>query len=350
MVPVDTNSVVTELDLLSRREALYPPQRLKSALGAAAVHVVLLVIFLMLPAAPVRIYQDVRPQVVDYRKSTPLTAPVLPKENQQFEMTQKEPNKGKVQKEANLDSLLPRQQQASQNNAAPAPRKFVPPAPSAQTASPQLAVPDPIPPQLGNPDAQLPQIADPQLPTSAPKLAFEVPGSTSGVPAGAPRMTIPKPAAPTIEEAVRANLRGRATSGLVVTDIADLPTGAGATLSASPKRGQAGSTLELLSDPQGVDFKPYLIRVLASVRRNWFAVIPESVKFGQRGKVTIQFAINQRGSVPKLVIASPSGTDSLDRAAVAGISASNPFPPLPSEFKGEFIRLQLSFSYNMPSN
>ena len=53
--------------------------------------------------------------------------------------------------------------------------------------------------------------------------------------------------------------------------------------------------------------------------------------------------------MPKLVIVMPSGTEALDRAAVAGISASNPFPPLPSEFRGDQIRLQLAFSYNVPT-
>ena len=37
---------------------------------------------------------------------------------------------------------------------------------------------------------------------------------------------------------------------------------------------------------------------------------------------------------------SKSGADALDRAAVAGISASVPFPPLPAEFKGDRIILQ----------
>jgi TonB family protein len=97
----------------------------------------------------------------------------------------------------------------------------------------------------------------------------------------------------------------------------------------------------------GVDFWPYLIKVLSSVRRNWFAVIPESANLGRTGRVVIQFAINRDGSVPKLVIAGPSGADALDRAAVAGISASNPFPPLPNEFKGSQVRLQFVFKYNV---
>jgi TonB family protein len=72
------------------------------------------------------------------------------------------------------------------------------------------------------------------------------------------------------------------------------------------------------------------------------------VKLGRRGKVAIQFSIGRDGNVPKLVIATPSGADALDRAAVAGISASVPFPPLPSEYKGEIIKLQFNFAYNMP--
>ena len=115
-----------------------------------------------------------------------------------------------------------------------------------------------------------------------------------------------------------------------------------------PSPGNAGSNLELLSDPQGVDFRPYLLQILATVRRNWFAVIPESARLGMsRGRVAIQFAIGRDGSVPKLVIATSSGVTSLDRAAVAGISASNPFPPLPADYSGNDVRLQFQFRYNI---
>jgi TonB family protein len=115
-----------------------------------------------------------------------------------------------------------------------------------------------------------------------------------------------------------------------------------------PIPGKLGSSVELLSDPQGVDFWPYLVKILATVRRNWFAIIPESARYGHRqGRVAVQFAISRDGTVPKLVIAGPSGTEALDRASVAAISASNPFPPLPADFKGGQIRLQLLFKYNV---
>ena len=48
------------------------------------------------------------------------------------------------------------------------------------------------------------------------------------------------------------------------------------------------------------------------------------------------------------MISSASGTEALDRAAVAGISASQPFPPFPTEYKGDKITLQFNFAYNMP--
>ena len=133
---------------------------------------------------------------------------------------------------------------------------------------------------------------------------------------------------------------------MVVGDFGDMPA-LGDPLRQAPSRGKTASTLELLSDPMGVDFKPYLIRVLAAVRRNWFAVIPESARMGRRGKVILQFSVDREGQVPKLVIAMPSGAEPLDRAAVAGISASVPLPPLPKEYTGNQIRLQLSFAYNM---
>ncbi len=136
---------------------------------------------------------------------------------------------------------------------------------------------------------------------------------------------------------------------LVVSD--DNPSepmpGAPGSLTRAPAQHAA---VELQSDPQGADFKPYLARILAIVRSNWRNVIPESVRMGtRRGRTVVEFAINRDGSIPKLVIADPSGSEPLDRAAVAGLSMSNPLPPLPTDYKGLQVRLAFSFSYNMPA-
>jgi hypothetical protein len=45
-----------------------------------------------------------------------------------------------------------------------------------------------------------------------------------------------------------------------------------------------------------------------------------------------------------------SGETALDRAAWGSITAANPFPGLPEEFKGPFLALRLRFYYNPERN
>lgn len=286
------------------------------------------------------------------RDVTPLVAPPL------TELTQRAPNKGKPAQEFDMASLPPRPASPSAPaapGAAALPRqKFIlpdrkrsitPPAsiPDApQLEAPQVRAQGPPPPALGNTIPGPP----PQIqPVEKPKLAFESPGVPMGAPQQSGLSRIPTPSR-SVQEAARSVARGGGR-GLIVGDDEGGP-GASPSSPSVPIPGKLGSSVELLSDPQGVDFWPYLVRVLSAVRRNWFAIIPESARLGTRqGRVAIQFAIAKDGTVPKLVIATPSGADALDRAAVAGISASNPFPPLPAEFKGSQVRLQFVFKYNV---
>jgi TonB family protein len=102
-----------------------------------------------------------------------------------------------------------------------------------------------------------------------------------------------------------------------------------------------GSGLEILTETQGVDFGPYLAQVQHIVKQNWYSVIPESARSPQlkRGKVVIEFAITKNGQVAGMRYVSSSGDVTLDRAAYGGITASSPFPPLPSKFDGPFVGL-----------
>ena len=105
---------------------------------------------------------------------------------------------------------------------------------------------------------------------------------------------------------------------------------------------------EITSDTMGVDFGPYMQRVLHDVKQNWYAIIPESAMppLLKRGKVSIQFAILKNGQIAGLRYVSGSGDVALDRAAYGGITASNPFPPLPQEFAGQYLGLRFTFYYN----
>jgi TonB family protein len=103
--------------------------------------------------------------------------------------------------------------------------------------------------------------------------------------------------------------------------------------------------LEILSDTQGVDFGPYFTRILQDVKKNWYSLIQESDQM-KSGKLAIEFAITKERKIAGMKLVDSSGDVSLDRAAWGGITASNPFPPLPSDFGGQYVALRFRFSYN----
>ena len=105
----------------------------------------------------------------------------------------------------------------------------------------------------------------------------------------------------------------------------------------------------LFSDSHGYDFVPYIRALMNRVRYNWYMMIPEVARRGEKGKVSVIFTIIRDGKVQDLRLVLSSKVQALDRAATAAIEASNPFAALPSDFKGEHIDLQLTFLYNIKS-
>jgi TonB family protein len=344
---------------------LEQPKGPLAAFGSLAVHALILVLIMVVPWTPRITTRLTGPRItLDAASATPLISPPA-------NLTQKMQNQAKPAEQVNLASLLNKEQQTPPPVRKPgmtqpaSPKKFeappvaAPPAPKPEIEAPKLDIGKQQTgdllarnlPGMGNIEATpLPVQPPPQIqPEEKPKIAFEKPGGLQGPTSnsGTAQGRIPLPQRATVEDIAREVARGGG-GGLVVGDLGEGSGGLGESLNNPSSAVKNASALELLSDTQGVDFKPYLIRILSSVRRNWFAVMPESARLGRKGKVLIQFAINKDGSVPKLVIASTSGAEALDRAAVAGISASNPFPPLPAEFKGNVVRLQFTFRYNVP--
>ncbi|MFL6303416.1 MAG: TonB family protein [Candidatus Sulfotelmatobacter sp.] len=112
------------------------------------------------------------------------------------------------------------------------------------------------------------------------------------------------------------------------------------------QRGRQLGQLDILSDTQGVDFGPYLQRILQVVRQNWEVGIPESAKMGKKGKLAIEFAITKDGKVADMRLVASSGDAALDRPAWGSITLSDPFPPLPTEFRGPYLALRFRYYYN----
>jgi TonB family protein len=109
--------------------------------------------------------------------------------------------------------------------------------------------------------------------------------------------------------------------------------------------------VDILSDTMGVDFGPYLERVIYDTKRAWYPIIPEEARppLDKQGRVFIRFKIGPDGSVMphSMVLEGASGDPSLDRAAWAAINYAG-YPPLPKEFKGPYLELRFIFLYNIP--
>jgi len=209
------------------------------------------------------------------------------------------------------------------------------PTPPAVAPTPPPGNPQPQPQASANPPGQRREAEPP--PKEEPKLAL----NDVGPDAGGGRLHLPSSTAgQSIQEALGAASRGRGAGGA-----AGPGDSTGMFRNTNPNFSMEGPVI--LSDTQGVDFGPYLARIVYITKRNWYAVMPEAARLGQKGRVSIVFEILRDGSVPQLNLVAGSGADALDRAALAAIHASIPFPPLPTEFTGRHLVLQFIFLYNI---
>jgi TonB family protein len=314
-----------DLNLLRSWSEPVSPRRLAlDAVGSLFVHALFIAFLVFTP--DITEYGRAPEIFSNFKQPTRLVFP------RSLELTQKAPNQGKVAKA--LDARSAVQAQPAQT---PHVRQFAPPPPG------QAGQPAPLP---------APQIDLPQIQTGP--VTAQIPSTGTGTESLTPFPVPPRPNLPAPPKAapvprppdiIRSALPpgGR---GPTVGDISeDTPRVPGV----APSPCNDCSALQLLSDPKNVDFKPYLLQVLAMVKKNWMAVIPDSARLGRKGVVVLKFSIDRHGAVPNLEFTTPSGND-FDHAAVAGISASVPFPPLPAEYPGDQIHLQMAFAYNMASH
>jgi len=204
-----------------------------------------------------------------------------------------------------------------------------PRAPQPSPASPPVAQgPAPPQPQQGQPQAgQRPQFESNQ--TAQLQMPVRPNNSFSKYAAG-------MSAGSAIQQAAQAAAAHRGGAGGGQEGDFGLGTGA---------HGRQLGALDILSDTEGVDFGPYLQRILQDVKENWYHLIPESASM-KKGKLAIEFAITKDGRVADMRLVSSSGDVALDRPAWGSITASNPFPPLPTEFTGPYLALRFRFYYN----
>ncbi len=256
-----------------------------------------------------------------------------------------------------LEALKP--STPSTRPAQPAPRVHVDPRVLREVAHTYQPLPVPVPPErpvkelpnapVPKPNAvpMDPQPSAPTPKTDAPKpvARLEMPDT----PQPKAKLQLPKDLSP--GQSIQDSLKGARPSG-------PRAIGGGGQIPGGAARGGGGSGgtayggIEMLTPDEGVDFNSYLHRVYVTVKRNWFSVMPGSVELGEKGIVYLTFRINRDGSVPsdEPVIEHNSGKEPLDRAAYSSVRASNPFEPLPPQFKGPYIELRYRYYYNIMPN
>ncbi len=256
-----------------------------------------------------------------------------------------------------LESLKP-----STRPVQPAPRVLVDPRVLREVAPPILPTPAPQPER---PARELPNAPVPKPNDVQPDPVSSVPTPKSDAPKPALRLEAPDTPQPqhglilpknstsrSIQDSIREAAKSPSAGGRSGAVIGPIPH-SGRTLGGGGSQGGGGTFgngYEILTPTEGVDFSDYMARVIADVRRNWYAVMPESAQLGDRGRVALQFRIMKNGSVPdgEPVRLIGSGKEPLDRAAVSAIRSSNPFEPLPQAFSGPYIELRFYFLYNLP--
>ena len=212
-----------------------------------------------------------------------------------------------------------------------------PGAPGASAAGPSLQPQPAAPSASANaPNAQQAEATPPPAPPASQTPRLPTPSGAGKNPfATGGAMT----AGDLIAQAAQATTANRGAYG---GDGGDYGLGAGRKPTASM------GPLEVLSDTMGVDFGPYLARVLHDIKVNWYKLIPDSARAPsyKKGDLFVEFAIQKDGSIAGLRTDQSSGDVALDRGALGGITFSNPFPPLPDEFKGQYLSLRIHFLYN----
>jgi TonB family protein len=94
-------------------------------------------------------------------------------------------------------------------------------------------------------------------------------------------------------------------------------------------------------DGAGFGSSYYLSLVFGRIRDLW----ENPVQASQILRVTLYFKILKNGQILDAQVEKSSGIDVFDQSAMRAIISSAPFPPLPTEYRGEYLGIHLEFEY-----
>ena len=114
--------------------------------------------------------------------------------------------------------------------------------------------------------------------------------------------------------------------------------------------GALGS-VDVLSDTMGVDFGPYLKKIIREIYNTWIPLIPEEARppLNKQGVTHIRFTILPDGRIGPMYLEGSTQDQALDHAAWGSITGVGQFPPLPKEFHGPNLELRIHYLVNKTS-
>ncbi len=229
-------------------------------------------------------------------------------------------------------------------------RSAEPKLPSPAPAAPPEPRPEPRtetrpqPPSAATPVPNLaPSTAPPNLPVAPPPQPKPVAPTPRPSAAAVPDAPTPQP---------NFNTGARSPGESIQNAIRGASPGTGAPRGIH-NSGRSGTDLgmgpaEILSDTQGVNFNPYLKRILQEIYDQWIPLIPEEARppLRKSGVTMIRFTILPDGNIGGMNLDDSTHDDALNRAAWGSIIGVGQFPPLPSQFHGPNLELRIHFLVN----
>lgn len=125
------------------------------------------------------------------------------------------------------------------------------------------------------------------------------------------------------------------------------PDGDDLARAAGGEKGYSADAGPLSFETQWYDWGEYAQSMVSRIRVNWYSVMPDLIKSGVKGVVTIRFSIQRNGSISDIEILSSSGIPPYDFAAKHALELASPLKPLPADFPKKSERVTVMFYYNM---
>ncbi len=200
-------------------------------------------------------------------------------------------------------------------------------------AAPAPATPEPAAPQPAAPAAAPPPpVATTPQPRTPPPVVAEAPTAQPLK----PNFGKPSSAGDSIRNALTDAAHSRGGT--------DVPSGRSGRQSGPLNLGGA----EILSDTQGVDFGPYLRRILSDIKRNWDPLIPAEAQspLFKQGETFIRFSISPDGSIKEMHLDGSTHDEAINRSCWGSITSEGQFPPLPAQFRGPNLELRIHYLVN----